>query len=56
MTISELIEVLERILVSHGNFPVEVRNAAGDWDEAETVNTVNYGKSNAKVKCKVLID
>jgi hypothetical protein len=37
LTASEVIEELQRLIKHHGDLTVEVRNAAGDVDTAETV-------------------
>lgn len=42
MTINELISTLEKARTDYGDVIVEVRNEAGDWDEAEEVHYKHY--------------
>ena len=56
MTINELIAKLENIRAEYGNALVEVRNDAGDWNDAEEVQPTHYRKPASEPKWVVFID
>ena len=56
MRISELISKLEQARNDYGDARVEVRNEAGDWNDAEAVQATHYGKPSAEPKWVVFID
>ena len=56
MTINELIAKLEKMRADHGDARVEVRNEAGDWNDAEAVQATHYGNPSDDPKWIVFID
>lgn len=56
MTINELIAKLEQMRNDYGDARVEVRNSAGDWNDAEEVQATHYGKPSDDLKWIVFID
>jgi hypothetical protein len=56
MTITEMIEMLEKLRTEHGDIRVEVRNEAGDWYGAEEVQTTYYRKPASGPEWIVFID
>jgi len=46
MKISQLIQLLEEAKAKHGDVSVEVRNPAGDHDEASEINEFRYPKES----------
>lgn len=57
MTIGELIVNLEQMRNKYGDARVEVRNPAGDWDDAAELQAKHYiNFSDADKKLVVLID
>ena len=57
MVISELIAKLEFMRNEYGDVRVEVRNAAGDFDDADTLQATYYGNPfNVDRKWVVFID
>jgi hypothetical protein len=56
MTINELISKLEKMRVDYGNAWVEVRNEAGDWNDAEEVQARHYGDPAGVPTWVVFID
>lgn len=60
MRISELLGHLHAIRSEHSeedeDIKVEVRNSAGEFDEAEAVSVTHYGRPNGQKKWVVFID
>jgi hypothetical protein len=56
MIISELIAKLEQARNEYGDVRVEVRNEAGDWNEADDVQATHYRKPASDPKWVVFID
>ena len=56
MTISELITKLGKLRTDYGDARVEVRNEAGDWNDAEDVQATHYRKPASEPKWVVFID
>ena len=56
MTINELIAKLEKMRADYGDARVEVRNEAGDWNDAEEVQATHYRKPASEPKWVVFID
>ncbi len=56
MRISELIAKLEQARNDYGDARVEVRNEAGDWNDAEEVQATHYSKPASDPKWVVFID
>ncbi|MBK8772491.1 MAG: hypothetical protein IPM06_18995 [Rhizobiales bacterium] len=56
MKISELIDRLEKLSVEYGDASVEVRNEAGDWNDAEEIQATHYIKPASEPKWIVFID
>lgn len=57
MIISELIAKLEQARNEYGDARVEVRNPAGDWDDAEELQATHFGNPfDAEPKWVVFID
>lgn len=55
MVISELISKLEKMRTDYGDARVEVRNEAGDWNDAEEVLATHYSKPASDPKWVVFI-
>lgn len=56
MNLTELINRLEKIRVEIGDATVEVRNAAGDADDAGTIEMVNVSRQKSVVEWRAFID
>ena len=56
MNIDELIERLKLERERIGNADVEVRNVAGEFDIAETVEIVNVARERGMVAWRIFID
>jgi hypothetical protein len=57
MVISELIANLEKMRADYGDARVEVRNPAGDWNDAEDLQATHYGNPfDVEPKWVVFID
>ena len=56
MLITELISKLEDLRELVGNVPVEVRNEAGEFNDAETAEIVNVSRDKNKPKWATYID
>lgn len=56
MKLSELIHKLDRALEVNGDVDVEVRNEAGEFDIADTVEKVNVARERGMVTWRIFID
>jgi len=56
MSVTEMIQELQRIHDEFGDLQVEVRNEAGDWDSAASVQTEERRKPVSEPRLFVHID
>ena len=56
MTINQLIKRLEELRETAGDAAVEVRNPAGDFDEASEAQLVNVSRKSGETKWRVYVE
>ena len=56
MTINQLIKRLEELREAVGDVTVEVRNPAGDFDEAVEAQLVNVSRKSGEDKWRVYVE
>lgn len=56
MTINQLMKRLEELRETKGDVTVEVRNPAGDFDEAVEAQLINVSRKSGETKWRVYVE